>query len=303
MISELILTVLLAGCLPVESERVSARELAAADTAFLGLAPETTFGYAPAPGARRVLGAAELKRLAAPQELSLPAGAEICVVRPLEPLSEERLIASMRASLPNSDARIEVVEFSGFGAPRGEIRFPLAGLRHPPARMPGQAVLWKGYVEYGGRRRYPIWAKVRIGVLRTRVLAIRDLHAGQAVESGQLRQETAEVFPSADSVAESIEQVAGKVLTRAVTAGSPLPLNLLRQARDVERGDQVRVEATSGRATVGIVGRAESSGSRGETVVVRNLSSGKSFQAQVTAEGTVAVTAAGGDETWKSDSR
>jgi flagella basal body P-ring formation protein FlgA len=303
MILELLLAALVAGCVPVESEKISARDLAAVEPAFAALAPETTFGYAPAPGARRVLRAAELKRLAAPQDLPLPAGAEVCIVRPLESLTQERLIASMRASLPDPDARIEVVEFSGFGAPRGEIRFPLAGLRQPPARAPRQAVLWKGYVEYAGGRRYPIWAKVRIGVLRTRVVADRDLRAGHLIEPGQVRQETAEVFPAADAFAESVEQVAGRVLVRAVAAGSPLPLKLLAAPRDVERGDPVRVEATSGQAVVAIVGRAESSGSLGDTVVVRNLTSGKSFRAQVTAKGAVAVTATKREETWQSGAR
>jgi len=303
MIGEFLLTALMAGCIPVESEMIAARDLSVVEEAFAALRPDTTFGYAPAPGARRILRVADLKRLAAPQDLSLPAGAEICVVRPLEPLTQDRLIASMRASLPDPDARIEVVEFSSFGAPRGELRFPLTGLRHPPLTAPGQAVLWKGYVEYAGRRRYPVWAKVRVAIRRTRMMAIQNLRAGQVIETGQVRRETAEVFPSADSFAVTVEQVEGRVLRRAVTAGSPLPLNLLSEARDVERGDQVRVEATSGPATVGMTGRAESAGSRGETILVRNLASGKSFRAQVTAKGTVAVTAAKGAETWRSEAK
>ena len=303
MIGELFLTLLLAGCLPVESEKVSARDLAPAGAAFEALPPETTFGYAPAPGARRILLAPELKRLAAPHDLPLAPGTEVCVVRPLEPLTRERLTASMRASLPEPEARIEVVEFSRFGAPRGKIEFPLGGLRRPPLRAPGQPVLWKGYVEYAGRRRYPIWAKVRIAVSGARVVAGQPLRRGQVIEPSQVRVETAERFPSSEPLAQSVDEVEGRVLRRAVAAGSPVPLNVLEEAREVERGDQVRVEATSGSATVEIIGRAESAGSRGDTVIVRNLASGKSFRAQVQGKGTVAVAATGGEETWRPDSK
>ena len=303
MIGPLLLALSTAGCLPVESERILARDLAPAGAVFAAIPPETSFGYAPAPGSRRILRALEMQRLAAPHELPLTPGAEVCVVRPLEPLTTERLIASMRASLPEAGARIEVVEFSGFGIPKGEIRFPLSGLRRPPLRAPDQPVLWKGFVEYAGRRRYPIWARVKIAVTAVRVVTRHDLPAGRVVEPDQLVLETGESFPSHDGSASSIEQVAGRVLRRALRAGSQVPLALVAEAREVERGDRVRVEAASGRATVEIVGRAESSGARGDTVTVRNLASGKSFKARVEGKGAVVVTADGSDGTWHSGTR
>jgi flagella basal body P-ring formation protein FlgA len=303
MIGTLLLAFSMAGCLPVESEMILARELAPADAAFAALPPETSFGYAPVPGSRRILRAPELIRLAAPHELPLTPGAEVCVVRSLEPLSKERLIASMRASLTDPEARLEVVESSGFGVPRGELRFPLSGLRSPPLRTPDQPVLWKGYVEYAGRRRYPIWARVRIRVSTVRVVARQNLLAGQVVEQGQLALETGEGFPTREVSARSIDQVAGRILRRGVRAGSEVPLALLQEAKEVERGDKVRIEAASGRATVAITGRAESSGSHGDTVVVRNLGSGKSFKARVEGKGAVVVEADGGGEIWKAGTR
>jgi hypothetical protein len=203
----------------------------AAGSAFAALPPETSFGYAPAPGAKRLLGAAQLRRMAAPHELDVAPGAEICVVRSLEPLSRERLEAAMRTSLPDAGARFEIVEFSAFGVPKGELRFPLTGLRRPPLNAPSRPVLWKGYVEYAPGRRYPVWARV--------------------------------VF-------------AGKL-------------------REVERGDQIRVEAASGRATVAVTARAETSGGRGEMVVVRNPASGKRFKARVQGKGAAAVVAGEGE--------
>jgi flagella basal body P-ring formation protein FlgA len=278
-----------AGCLPVEGERVTARELSPAGAGFAALPPETSFGYAPAPGAKRIYRAVELQRLAAPHDLALEPGALVCVVRLLEPLTPERLLASMRVSLGNPAARIELVEFSRFGAPRGEIEFPPAGLRRPPARDPGAAVLWQGFVRYDVRRRVPLWAKVKIAVNSTRIVAERDLRAGTLIEAGQVRLETSEGFPAGEPMATSIEEVVGRLVRTAVAAGSPIALTLLQQAKAVERGEPVRVEASSGSARVGMVGRALTSGSVGDTVVVRNLKSGKSFPARVDRKGGVVV--------------
>jgi len=283
------------GCLAVEGERVTAGDLSPAGAVFAALPPETSFGYAPAPGAKRVFRAVELQRLAAPHDLSLEPGALVCVARLMEPLTPERLLASMRVSLANPAARIELVEFTLFGAPRGEIEFPPAGLRRPPVRDPGAAVLWHGFVRYNGERRFPLWAKVKITLSSTRVVADRDLRAGTLIEAGQLRLETSEGFPAGEPIATSIEEVVGRVVRRAVVAGSPVALTLLQQAKAVERGEPVRVEASIGSASVGMVGRAVTSGSVGDTVVVRNLHSGKSFPARVDRKGAVVVRADKGE--------
>ena len=48
MMMALLLT--LGACLPVEGDRILARDLAAAIPAFLGLNPEEILGFTPAPG-------------------------------------------------------------------------------------------------------------------------------------------------------------------------------------------------------------------------------------------------------------
>ena len=296
MIADILLTFLLTGCLPVEGEKVVARDLTGASAVFAALPADAAFGYAPAPGAQRLLNATELKRLAWPQDLALDPGLQLCVVRPLEPLSGERLVEAMRSALARPEARIELVEMAAFGAPRGQIEFPPAGLRRPPPASPGQPVLWQGFVRYAERRRYPIWAKVRILVSSTRVVAGQNLVAGEAIESGQLRLESVEGFPSSEPLAESLEQVVGRAPTRPVAAGTTLSLKMLGLPKEVQRGDPVKVEASHGSATVGITGRAESSGARGDMVVVRNPTSGKSFRARVEGKGKVVVGASGGGE-------
>jgi hypothetical protein len=213
----------LAGCVPVEGDKITARDLAEAVPAFSILSGDTVVGLAPAPGARRIFRAAELRRLAAKHGLTLEAAGETCAERPMVELDRARVLAAMRSSLDDPEASIELVELVEFRVPRGEIEFPLGGLRKPPSRQPDAAVLWSGSVRYGEGRRYPVWARVRVN----------------------------------------------------------------RPPREVE--------PTSGRATIVLSGRALSGGSRGDSVMVRNPLSGKSFRARVSGKGTVAVGGAEGE--------
>ncbi len=288
-----------AGCLEVDGPRILAADLARTDAAFAALDPAASFGFAPAPGARRILDSATLKRLAAPAELALAPGARICVARLTEPLSRERVIEAMRASLGGADATVEIVELSGFPVPRGPVEFPAAGLSRPAAARPGEPVLWRGYVRYDGRSRFPVWAKVRVRVRSVRVVAARPIRAGELIDAAWLRLEEAEVFPPAGRLAASIEQVAGRVLRAAVAEGAPVALRLLAEPREVERGDRVRIVAAAGAATVAAEGEAETAGARGDTVMVRNLATGKRLRATVEAKGRVVVGAAPGEVTWR----
>jgi flagella basal body P-ring formation protein FlgA len=288
MITALLWMAAVAGCVPVEGDRVTARDLAQADPAFSALAADTVFSLSPAPGVRRVFQAADLKRLAASHGLSLEAAAEVCVERPMVALDRERLLEAMRAALARPEARIELVDVIAFRVPRGAIEFPLGGLRRPPAGRPDAPVLWNGSVRYGAGRRYPIWAKVRILAPLVRVVAVEDLRASRPIQAGQVRLDASEGFPEA-AVATSVDQVVGLAPRRAIPAGAPIPKSILAPAREVERGDAVRVEASSGRASVALPGRALSGGSRGDAVMVRNPASGRSFQARVSGRGTVSV--------------
>jgi flagella basal body P-ring formation protein FlgA len=270
-----------AGCLEVDGPRILAADLARADAAFGALDPATSFGFTPVPGARRILDAATLKRMAAPAELALAPTARICVARLTEPLSREAVIEAMRASLGGAGASLEIVELSGFSVPRGPVEFPAGGLGRPAAARPGEPVLWRGYVRYDGRSRFPVWARVRL------------------IDAAWLRLEEAEVFPPAERLAASIEEVAGRVLRAAVAEGAPVALRLLAEPREVERGDRVRIVAAAGAATVAAEGEAETAGARGDTVTVRNLATGRRLRATVEAKGRVVVGAAPGEVTWR----
>jgi hypothetical protein len=90
----------------------------------------------------------------------------------------------------------------------------------------------------------------------------------------------------------------GPVLVRGRIAygeGRAFPVwarvKITRPARDVERGDTVAVEVTSGAALIKFEARAETGGGRGEAVVLRNPATKTCFSAQVAGKGKVTLNA------------
>src|ERR1700681_3286414 len=148
----------LSACALIEGERITAHDLAQAVPAFAVIPGDTRLGYAPAPGARRVFHANDLRRLAIRYNIPQPSDAELCFERAMEPLSRERIIQAMQDVLGSAKARVEIVEISRYPVPPGEIQFIRSAL---PAST-GGAVLWRGSVMYNGERRFAIWARVKI---------------------------------------------------------------------------------------------------------------------------------------------
>lgn len=277
-------------CVLVEGDRILASDLASANAAFSGVPQDTQFGFAPAPGARRIFRVAELDRLAARYGLLWAPKAEICFERPMEPVTPERLLAAMHSALNVPGARIEILEFSRHPVPRGEMEFPRSSLAEPPAAQPQTGVLWKGYIRYAANRKCTIWARVKVLAAAERLVSAVTLAAQQPILREQVRRESFEGFPLRDSLTPSIEQVIGRLPRRSIPAGSPIQLNLLDAPKDVRSGETVRVEVRSGGARLELEGRAEGAGRRGESIPVRNPLTGKTFTARVEGRGKVAVT-------------
>lgn len=281
--------VLLAGCLSVDAshDRITAGDLAAAEPGFAALAPDTALAYAPVPGVRRMLGAAELKRLAGRNGITIEPAGGLCVERSMRQLGRDELLAAIRRSLGDASATIELLDWNRYPAPDGEIEFPRTALRAPGRA--GDATIWKGWVVYAAKRRFAIWARVRLTVNCAQVVATEELRAGVPIQAGQLRTEARAVFPERNPAPLSIKDAAGRIPRRSIPAGSPVSPGLLRQPADVARGDAVKVEVRNGNARLELEGRAEASGNKGQTITVRNPHSGKSFRARVETQGKVVV--------------
>ena len=69
------------ACLPIQDERIYARDVAAAIPAFASVAADFALGYAPGPGLRRVFKGEALERLARNQGVTVEALPDVCFER------------------------------------------------------------------------------------------------------------------------------------------------------------------------------------------------------------------------------
>jgi len=277
-------------CVPVEGDRILARDLAQTVPALATWPPDTDLGYAPAPGLRRVLRTAELERLARRRGIEAGSMADLCVERPTVPLAPDMLRAALLRALGDPEASIQILDWSRYPAPRGALEFAHSAV---VPEGTGAAVLWKGFVKYGERGRFSIWVRARIEVRSTQVSAREDLAVGRPVQYGQLRLDTVRASPFGAQPARTREEVVGRMPRRPILAGSPVFPSQLDVPPEIHSGDAVAVQVTSGRASLRLEGVAGGDGQRGDFIPVRNPANGRTFRARVEGAGRVAVTVPG----------
>ena len=285
------------GCLPIQDERIYARDVAAAVPAFATVAADFALGYAPTPGTRRVLKGEALARLARNQGVAadmLEAVPDVCFERAMATLEAEDVLEAMRSAwaignVSGPDVRMELRSFSPQIAPEGKVVFPRTGLQMPATSDRQADVLWRGYVLYGNNRRFSISARALISATTTRVVAVADLSAGSVVREDQVRLESFDTFALDDRPARNLDEVVGFVARTSIRSGATVLRSQLGRAPEVARGDVVKVEVTAGGAHLLFEGRAETAGVEGKTILVKNLTSGKDFRARVTGKGKVSV--------------
>ena len=277
------------ACRPVAGDRILARDLAAAIPAFASLDRETFISLAPLPGARRIFRPAELARLATRHHLS--AGADIsgiCFERTPEPVDPTRLAGALRAAVPGVE--LDLLDFSRYPVPDGVFEFSRGGLSIPPLAGPDTAVLWRGRLrDQSSGRTVMLWAKVKLSIEQSWVIASEDLTVGQVIRAEKVRIEVARRFPFGSDTVSAIGDVAGLAPRRAIRKGQPVPAALLMRPADVHAGQMVDVKVESGGAQIKLDARAETSGRTGEKVLLRNLASGRRFQGIVSGPGTAMV--------------
>jgi flagella basal body P-ring formation protein FlgA len=271
------------GCIVVDSDVITGADLAMADALFAGLPGSQSVGFAPSPGVRRVFSIPELRRLAERASLVGKPVREICVERRTTEPDHGAALAAMHESLPG--AHIEIVELSRHAVPGGKLVFPVSQL----SRNREIPLLWRGRVEYGDNGVAPIWAKVNVSVTVDVVIATEDLRPGQVITAGQLRSETYQGPPLWDRAISTVAGAVGQLPRSRIPAGSRIPGSLLVRPWDVSRGDTVRVEVRVGAAHISLQAKAASGGRRGDTIQLRNESSGKLFRALVEGPGHAVV--------------
>ena len=206
----------LSGCIPLspDADQIRARDLAAALPAWAAVPGDTDLTPAPIPGVERVIHAAELRRLGARWSVAAGGERDLCFAIPVSPPDPTRMLAAMQHQLPA--ARIEILEASRQAVPEGQFEFPVASLRSNAG-----ASYWNGYLSYGRGRRLAVWARVKVAVSTTRVVAAQDLKPGQTLDAAKLRLEAADGPPGGGLVG-ALEAAIGRSPRRAIAAGTPL---------------------------------------------------------------------------------
>jgi flagella basal body P-ring formation protein FlgA len=174
-------------------------------------------------------------------------------------------------------AKITILDFSRQAAPPGEIVFRHSGLRSNSTA----GAIWFGAVRYAPGHEFTIWAKVTVTAQVLRVVAKRDLAAGQRIDPDDVTVEMREEFPATQPVLASLNELAKKSSRVLIRAGVPIRPEMLEDSKDVRQGDIVEVEVLYGGAHLTLQARAEASGSVGDAIFVRNPDSGKRFVAKV----------------------
>jgi flagella basal body P-ring formation protein FlgA len=273
-------------CHQLDSNTVLARDLAPLVPGFAKLPEEFLIGYVESSGAPRIFHGVDLERIARNRGVVLQGLEDLCLERRTFVVPAAGIAGAMRNTLGKVPGlKIEIMSSTQQPVPTGEVVFPRSGVQ-PPA---GPEVTWRGFVQSGKGSSYPVWARARITVTANRVIAAADLRPGTPIQASQIRFESAEESPFEDGLIRALDDTVGLVAKATIQKGSPIRKSQVAPPLDVARGDLVRLEVYTGNAHLSMEVRAETSGMKGSTITVRNLSSGRDFQARVAGKGQVTV--------------
>lgn len=285
------------ACVAVSSDQIVAGDLSSAFPMLGNLDPKTPVGFAPMPGTRRIFTGHELALIAQRHGLAPGTGSmisNICVERAVRSISPEEMKTALIAALGVPAAVVDLIEFSRQPLPPGRLDFKLAALNKPPPDAPSTPVLWRGRLIYDGQHSANVWAKVSITVDRASFAASESIQSGALIRPEQIQSTTVRQFPFSGPSFDSAGAIAGKIARRSMPAGQSFSPAFLQEPQDVNKGDKVRVQVNDGLASLAFEAMAESSGRKGETILVRNSSSGRNFKAVIQDKGVVSVRSAPG---------
>ena len=280
-----------AGCVAVSSDRILAGDISAALPFLQGLDPQTPIGFSPRPGVQRILSARELTLIARKNgvhsgDIAVPS---ICVERVVRPISLEEMKAALLSAIGAKDVELELLEFSKEPLPPGQLEFRPSGLGRPLADNPAISVIWRGSLHYDRLSSAPVWAKVKVSVGCAFLAAAEDIPAGTVITAAQVKEIAGRQFPFLISPIQSPQAVVGKIAHRTIPAGQRFEPGALDEPTEISRGDTVRVVVVDGSAMLSLDAIAQSSGKKGESILLHNPASGKSFRAIVEERGRATV--------------
>jgi flagella basal body P-ring formation protein FlgA len=268
-----------AACVSISAAHITARDLARAVPGFTAADPAEVLAWTPVPGVPRIFHVAELTQIIGRLDPSaIVPQQDVCFVRPTSPLLEKDAVEAMHFTL-GQDSNIEVLEISHFPVPEGDVVFPRESLSASTGTSP--VALWRGFVRYDGDKKFPVWARVNIRAVLTRIIASETLLEGKPIQLSQVRVERAEDSLSSRSAPTMIDKVAGYIPRRTIQANSRIWTDSIEPPKEIVKGDHVTVTVHSGLAVLTFAVDALTSGRRGDFISFKNPESGKMFRARI----------------------
>lgn len=128
-----------------------------------------------------------------------------------------------------------------------------------------------------------------VKILRTVVVARKDIRKGVVIGPDDVELERKMTGPSARHLISDISEALGREADRNIRAGMELRSDQLAFPKMVNMGDMVTVTAESGRMRITTLGKAKQDGDMGDWIKVQNIESNKTITARVAGPGEVTV--------------
>jgi len=140
-----------------------------------------------------------------------------------------------------------------------------------------------------GAKPWKVYIPVQITRFGYIIVAKRPLLRGQILDSNSIVRTRFKISGARQAYVYESKHVLGKMLIRAINAGTPIKVNNLRAATIVKRGQEVILIAITASIQVRMGGKALADGAKGDLIRVRNLKTKKVVEGIVTKAGTVKV--------------
>lgn len=144
-------------------------------------------------------------------------------------------------------------------------------------------------VSCSGDRPWRMYVTSSVEVHGPALVAARPLARGERLSPALVQEKQVQINASRRGILTDPAQISGMLVRRPVNAGSPITPDLLEAPNAIERGDHVIITAKSNAFSVSSRGKALSSASVGEQVLIENLRSSRTVRATVTAPGRVEI--------------
>lgn len=145
-------------------------------------------------------------------------------------------------------------------------------------------------VYVSGKKEGRLTLSAKVGVFSKVACAARDIPKNSVLTEDDIRIESREIRTGVSGgILSDISNALGKKTKSGIRAGAVIPEKLLESPSVLKKGDRVRLVAKSGLLRVETVAEASSDAAKGESVLVKNLDSGRMITARVVDSDTVEV--------------